>query len=199
MKLMFRCAAIAATLIVITALPARAALITDIKDCGLDPVGCSFQSGGTGADSSATGSFTQDVTFSLDRTLSLTVATTQSAELGQATRYITDWQLAIFSGVPPAPGTGTAAGPVTAIDVAEPPPGNGVAFQLLDFFAYLGPGTYFLQYTGTGGALASFNGQLDSVPGPIVGAGIPGMVFACGVILAWRRRRTRLREDLITI
>lgn len=36
---------------------------------------------------------------------------------------------------------------------------------------------------------ATFSATISPVPGPIVGAGIPGVVMALGGLIAWRRRR----------
>jgi hypothetical protein len=46
----------------------------------------------------------------------------------------------------------------------------------------------------TGGGIITLDGSSapDPVPGPIVGAGLPGLIFACGGLLALARRRQKV-------
>jgi hypothetical protein len=43
-----------------------------------------------------------------------------------------------------------------------------------------------------GGSITAVEKQFSQVPGPIVGAGLPGLVMACGALLALARRRRRV-------
>jgi hypothetical protein len=47
-----------------------------------------------------------------------------------------------------------------------------------------------ITHQGPFNAAFSLTGQ--AVPGPIAGAGIPGLIAACGGLLAWRRRRQKI-------
>lgn len=50
-------------------------------------------------------------------------------------------------------------------------------------------GIYTIVASGAGTALSTIN--MSAVPGPIMGAGLPGLLLACGGLLALARRRRR--------
>lgn len=75
-------------------------------------------------------------------------------------------------------------------DTDDKPPGQGPILSLNL------AGIHSVSFSGTTGTVGFDNFQFGeltaaAVPGPIVGAGIPGVVMAFGGLLAWRRRRNQ--------
>ena len=56
------------------------------------------------------------------------------------------------------------------------------------------PGTFSLSTQGVPAATTvSFSATVVAVPGPIVGAGLPGILLACGALVAFARRRRLIK------
>jgi hypothetical protein len=77
--------------------------------------------------------------------------------------------------------------------------GSGFSTFILPSYVDLGSTDYFMITNGTtgGGRTGNSAGQIEvadvtiqAVPGPMVGAGLPGLLMAFGAVYAWRRRKS---------
>lgn len=179
-----RASAVAGVLFVASSLPA-AAVFVSVGDLGSNPNTSSVdrQVGST--------PFEDAWLFSLDSSLLFSVAANSANAFADPNAKINDFEISIWSfGANEAFDGGGGDdkliyGPNAAVQVG--------LNQFVGVGGLLDAGKYFLGITGDGvGAVARYDGNISTVavPVPVIGAGLPGLILACGglVFLARRRR-----------
>jgi hypothetical protein len=87
---------------------------------------------------------------------------------------------------------GTAQAPGALLGSASFPPLLGVGSSVTSAVVPLGfTLTGELDITATGFQLSNSGITVSAVPGPVLGAGLPGLIVACGGLLALARRRRK--------
>jgi hypothetical protein len=87
---------------------------------------------------------------------------------------------------------GTPQAPGTLLGSAAFPPLLGLSSSISS--AVLASGfslTGELDITATGAQLSNASITVSAVPGPVLGAGLPGLIMACGGLLVLARRRRK--------
>jgi len=187
-KLLLATAALLATTVV-----GNAAIIDNL---GSNPTSAQgdFTSVLGGVNATGNGLFSDQILFQLTNAQTITVASATNSFPGgnTTTDFITNFAASIYSygldNLFDGPGIGDDSllfGPQFATL------GCSNLCQNLFGIATLDAGSYYVSLTGTGGGTSGYGGNISTlaVPGPIAGAGIPGLLTAFGAVGVWWKRR----------